>query len=63
MSLVLVSDETNAKGYFELLGVPTNVIYAAFFIYGSQYACENDWLDVPPDLEIFNLGIIEMSFD
>jgi len=62
MSLVLSFTETNARGIFEVPGIPRAASYAAYFIYGSSYVCENDWLDVPSDAVDSDLGVIEMSF-
>lgn len=62
MSLVVAVAESNAKGFFELLGVPRGATYAAYFIYGTSYVCENDWLDVPADAVDSDLGVIKMSF-
>lgn len=62
MSLVISFTETNARGIFELLGIPRGASYAAYFIYGSSYVCENNWLDVPGDAFDSDLGVIEMSF-
>lgn len=62
MDLVLSFTETNARGIFELLGIPRGASYAAYFIYGSSYVCENDWLEVPSDAVDSDLGVIEMSF-
>jgi hypothetical protein len=62
LSLVLVSDETNLKGFFELNGVPTGVNYTAFFAYGGDTICEDAWLEVPAGSVDSDIGAIEMSF-
>lgn len=62
MSLVIALTDTNARGIFELLGIPRGASYAAYFIYGASYVCENDWLDVPDDAVDSDLGVIKMSF-
>jgi S1-C subfamily serine protease len=62
-SLVLASAETNERGFFELQGVPRGADYTSFFIYGSGYICENNWLSVPGDAIDSDLGVIEMAFN
>lgn len=63
LSLVSVSGITDGDGEFELLGVPRDARYAAFFIHGVNYICEDAWLEVYPDDTDFDLGELEMSFD
>nr|MBN1229503.1 trypsin-like peptidase domain-containing protein [Anaerolineae bacterium] len=63
MSLVVAMDESNSAGYFELTGVPRGAVYSAFFVYGSDYICEDNWLDVPADAIDSDIGDIEMSFN
>ena len=63
MSLALVTDETDNDGFFELTGVPTGATYAGFFIFKTQQACEDDWLEIPFDSPNIDLGIVEMLFD
>ncbi len=62
MSKVVASGQTDKSGFFELIGVPTGVVYSAFFIYQSNYICEDAWLEVPSDAVDSDLGVIEMSF-
>jgi S1-C subfamily serine protease len=63
LSLVSVSGITDSDGEFELLGVPRGATYAAFFIHGLNYVCEDAWLEVYPDDIDFDLGELEMDFD
>ncbi len=63
MTQVVASSETNSTGAFQLDGVPRGATYSAFFIYGSNYICENTWLDIPGDAGDSDLGDIKMSFN
>ena len=63
LSLVLASAETDGSGYFELNGIPTGASYAAFFIYRSDYVCENDWLVLSGNATDTDLGVIQMTFN
>jgi hypothetical protein len=63
LGLVAASAVTNSAGEFELLGVPRSATYAAFFIHGVDYICEDGWLEVYPDDTDFDLGDLEMVFD
>jgi S1-C subfamily serine protease len=63
LTLVSALDETDNGGYFELVGVPVDGLYSAFFIFGSNYICEDGWLEVPSDAVDTDLGEIVMSFD
>ncbi len=63
LNLVTASAETDSKGFFTLVGVPTGATYSAFFIYGKDYICENKWQNIPPDMIELDLGLIEMSFE
>jgi serine protease Do len=62
-NLVLASAETNERGFFELQGVPRGADYTSFFIYGSGYICENNWLSVPGDAIDSDLGDIEIALN
>ncbi|MBN1429250.1 MAG: trypsin-like peptidase domain-containing protein [Anaerolineae bacterium] len=63
MSLVISFTETDARGFFDLTGIPRGADYAVYFIYGTSYACDNDWLTVPENaITISDLGIIKMPF-
>lgn len=61
-SLVIASAETDSQGEFVMSGVPRGEFYTAFFIYGDNHVCENDWLEVPSDATDTDIGEIEMSF-
>jgi hypothetical protein len=43
--------------------VPRGADYTTFFIYGTGYICENNWLSVPADAIDSDLGEIEMALN
>ncbi|MBN1311876.1 MAG: trypsin-like peptidase domain-containing protein [Anaerolineae bacterium] len=62
MNLVMAFTESDARGFFELAGVPRGADYATYFIYGTAFVCENGWLKVPENAIDSDLGIVKMPF-
>ncbi|MGF1507038.1 MAG: serine protease [Anaerolineae bacterium] len=60
--IIIAIAETNGQGLFTLVGVPENNFYSVFFIFGNDYVCTDDWLEVPPDAIDSDLGDIPVSF-
>ncbi len=62
MSIVLVEDDTDLRGYFALSGVPTGNDYTAYFVYGGgNYACNDNWVQVDANAGDSDLGEIEIT--
>ena len=63
LTKVVASAETDGKGLFSMAGVPAGQTYNAFFVYGNDYVCENNWLDIPSNSGDVDLGEITITFD
>ena len=62
MGLVTTTATTDSNGFFTLNGVPTDESYTAFFFFGSDHVCQNNWLNVPAGSGDIDLGTITLSF-
>lgn len=62
LSLVLDYAEADSSGFFNLPEIPRATVYSAFVVYGDDYVCEDNWLELDDDTSGIDLGLLNVEF-